>query len=122
MSIAKFDNEDFHTKSPDLLSDLASHIVAIAKEFGLNDDLAENIGMMTAMKISHSWGGLVIYIPKATKLFVCEREKQIYNDFNGVNHAYLAKKYELSLQCIYRIVKRVQKEEVNKRQIQMFPE
>lgn len=120
MSIAKFENEDFHAKAPDLLADLAKHTVASAKEFGLCEELAENLGMIVAMKISQSWGGLNVYMPKALELFACEREKQIYNEFNGVNHAYLAKKYNLSLQWSYKIVKKIQKEEVNKRQIDMF--
>lgn len=120
MSIAKFDNEDFHTKAPDLLADLAKHTVVAAQEFGVSEEQAENIGMIVAMKISQSWGGLNVYMPKALELFACEREKQIYNEFNGTNHAYLAKKYNLSLQWIYKIVKKVQKEEVNKRQMDMF--
>lgn len=120
MSIAKFDNEDFHTKAPDLLADLAKHTVVAVQEFGVSEEQAENIGMIVAMKISQSWGGLNVYMPKALELFACEREKQIYNEFNGTNHAYLAKKYNLSLQWIYKIVKKVQKEEVNKRQMDMF--
>ncbi|ACL32489.1 Mor transcription activator family protein [Glaesserella parasuis] len=122
MSIAKFDNEDFHTKAPDLLADLAKHTVVAAKEFGICEELAENIGMIVAMKIGQSWGGLNVYMPKALELFACEREKQIYNEFTGNNHSFLAKKYGLSLQWIYKIVKRVQKEEVAKRQLDMFKE
>lgn len=30
--------------------------------------------------------------PKALEPFACEREKQIFNEFTGNNHAYLAKK------------------------------
>ena len=123
MTIAKFDNEDFRNKAPDLLADLAKHSVNIIKQHAdIEDDLAENIGMLIAMKIGESWGGLNIYMPKAQTLFFCEREKQIYNDFTGNNHAYLARKYKLSLQCIYQIVKRVQQDEINKRQYQMFCE
>nr|WP_259370451.1 Mor transcription activator family protein [Rodentibacter pneumotropicus] len=117
---AKFDNNDFQTKAPDLLADLARHTVTTAKDFGLCDELAENLGMIVAMKISQSWGGLNVYMPKALELFACEREKQIFNEFTGNNHAYLAKKYGLSLQWIYKIVKRVQKEEIAKRQFDMF--
>lgn len=120
MSEAKFDNDDFHTKAPDLLADLAKHTVVSAKEFGIGEELAENLGMIVAMKISHAWGGLSVYMPKALELFACEREKQIYNEFNGTNHAYLAKKYGLSIQWIYKIIKRVQKEETTKRQLDMF--
>lgn len=119
---AKFDNDDFQTKAPDLLADLAKHTAVSAKEFGICEEFAENLGMIVAMKISQSWGGLNVYIPKALELFACEREKQIYNEFNGTNHAALAKKYGLSVQWIYNIVKRVQKEEVAKRQIGLFDE
>ncbi len=120
MGIAKFDNQDFHTKAPDLLADLAKHTAVAAQEFGISEELAENIGMITAMRITHAWGGLFVYMPKAQDLFACEREKQIFNEFNGTNHTYLAKKYGLSIQWIYKIVKRVQKEEIAKRQMDMF--
>lgn len=76
--------------------------------------------MIVAMETGLNWGGLNIYMPKSQVLFSCEREKQIYNEFNGTNHAALAKKYGLSVQWIYKIVKRVQKEETAKRQLDMF--
>ena len=121
MTIAKFDNDDFRNKAPDLLADLAKHTVSTIKQFSdIDDNLAENIGMIVAMRIGDAWGGLNIYMPKASSLFFCEREKQIFNEFTGNNHAYLARKYKLSLQCIYQIIKRVQKDEINKRQYQMF--
>nr|WP_258172724.1 Mor transcription activator family protein [Haemophilus influenzae] len=59
-------------------------------------------------------------MPKSRSLFACKREKQIFNEFTGNNHVSLAKKYALSLQWIYKIVKRVQKEEIAKRQFNMF--
>ena len=31
------------------------------------------------------------YVPKSMSLFVCERENQIFNEFTGNNHAYLAR-------------------------------
>lgn len=61
-----------------------------------------------------------MYMPKSISLFACKREKQIFNEFTGNNHVSLAKKYALSLQWIYKIVKRVQKEEIAKRQFNMF--
>ncbi|MDG6304327.1 Mor transcription activator family protein, partial [Glaesserella parasuis] len=63
MNMAKFDNEDFHTKAPDLLADLAKHTVSTAKELaGIDEQTAENIGMVVAMKIGQSWGGLNVYM------------------------------------------------------------
>ncbi|TNG91338.1 transcriptional regulator [Pasteurellaceae bacterium USgator11] len=123
MTIAKFDNDDFQTKAPDLLADLAKYTVSAVRELAdIDNDTAENIGMIVAMKTGHNWGGLNVYVPKSMTLFACEREKQIYNEFTGNNHPQLAKKYGLSIQWIYKIVKRVQKEEINKRQFQLFDE
>lgn len=121
MSEAKFDNDDFHTKAPDLLADLAKHtVIAIRELTKVDEETAENVGMVVAMKIGQAWGGLNLYMPKSLELFSCAREKQIFNEFNGRNHAQLAKRYGLSVQWIYKIVKRVQKEEIAKRQIDLF--
>lgn len=121
MTVAKFDNDDFQNKAPDLLADLAKYTVTAVREMAdLDEQTAENIGMVVALKTAHNWSGLNVYIPRAMTLFACEREKQIYNEFTGNNHAQLAKKYRLSIQWIYKIVKRVQKEEINKRQFQLF--
>ncbi|MDH3001503.1 transcriptional regulator [Chelonobacter oris] len=121
MTIAKFDNDDFQTKAPDLLADLTKYTVSAVCELAeIDKQTAENIGMIVALKTGHNWGGQNIYVPKSMILFACEREKQIYNEFTGNNHSQLAKKYRLSIQWIYKIVKRVQKEEINKRQFQLF--
>ena len=117
---AKFDNNDFQTKAPDLLADLAKYTVTAVRECypEMDVETAENIGMIVALKTGYNWGGLNVYVPKSMSLFACEREKQIFNEFTGNNHAYLAN--GLSLQWIYKIVKRVQKEEIAKRQLEMF--
>ncbi|HHF0441361.1 TPA: Mor transcription activator family protein [Haemophilus influenzae] len=44
----------------------------------------------------------------------------MFNEFTSNNHVSLAKKYALSLQWIYKIVKRVQKEEIAKRPFNIF--
>ncbi len=56
--------------------------------------------------------------PESHKL--SKRDETIYQEFNGINHSELARKYGVSLQWIYKIVKAVQKEEMAKRQPDMF--
>ncbi len=46
--------------------------------------------------------------------------EKIFNEFNGTNHRDLAKKYGVSMQWVYTIVKRINKEEIAKRQFNMF--
>ncbi|MDN5451260.1 MAG: DNA-binding protein, partial [Enterobacterales bacterium] len=45
-----------------------------------------------------------------------QRDLQIFSEFNGRNHSELAKKYSVSLQWIYKIVKAVRKEEQDRMQ------
>ncbi|MDP8162838.1 Mor transcription activator family protein [Pasteurella skyensis] len=123
MSEAKFDSDDFENKAPDLLADLAKNVVQTTLELtDVDEDTAENIGMIVAMRIAQSWGGLNFYMPKSMSLLACPREKQIFNEFNGVNHKALAKKFKISVPWVYKIVKKVQKEEVAKRQLGLFEE
>ncbi|MDP8080214.1 Mor transcription activator family protein [Phocoenobacter skyensis] len=123
MPEAKFDSDDFENKAPDLLADLAKNVVQTTLELtDVDEDTAENIGMIVAMRIAQSWGGLNFYMPKSMSLLACPREKQIFNEFNGVNHKALAKKFKISVPWVYKIVKKVQKEEVAKRQLGLFEE
>lgn len=48
------------------------------------------------------------------------RDRQIYDEFNETNHSELARKYAVSLQWIYMIVKAVRKDEKARRQVDMF--
>lgn len=70
---------------------------------GTREEIAGNI----LERISFYCGGLNLYIPKlySAKIASAERNNAIKQEFNGKNHAYLAFKYGLSLQYIYRIVK-----------------
>lgn len=43
---------------------------------------------------------------------ISQRDREIFADFNGQKHHVLARKYKVSLQWIYSLVKRVKKEEL----------
>lgn len=47
--------------------------------------------------------------------------ESIYRDFNGNNHMELSVKYRRSLQNIYAIIKAQSNNEINKRQVNIFP-
>ena len=117
----------FDEKAPEILADLAKHIetqllakVKPTPEF--NAELAKQIGIEVAGHIAQMWGGEVIYIPRNLILLLSERDRKIFNEFNGTNHRELARKYNVSMQWIYQIVKRVTKEEIARRQFDMFGE
>ncbi|VEH68086.1 Uncharacterized conserved protein [Rodentibacter pneumotropicus] len=50
-------------------------------------------------------GGVNLYIPKGHISRVGNRKNAIKREFNGTNHAELAKKYGVSIQWVYEILK-----------------
>ncbi|MDG4949149.1 transcriptional regulator [Actinobacillus equuli subsp. haemolyticus] len=115
------DVETFECKSPEILLDLAKHIeTELVSGFKASEEDAKNFAIKMAQTIAKNWGGEVIYIPRNIGLLLSERDKKIYDEFNGTNHRELARKYNVSMQWVYAIVKRVGKEEIAKRQPDMF--
>lgn len=116
----------FDEKAPEILADLAKHIetqlLTKVKSNEFNSELAKQIGIEVASHIAQSWGGEVIYIPRNLILLLSECDRKIFAEFNGTNHRELARKYNVSMQWIYQIVKSVTKEEIARRQFDMFGE
>lgn len=77
---------------------------------GLLDDtqrqkVASDLGRQLADFLSLSWGGQQVYIPKDNK----RRAAIIYDEFDGTNVSELARKYDLCIQTIYKIIRRERK-------------
>lgn len=111
----------FEEKAPELLADLAKHVeTELTKTGKIAPEQAKQIGVEIAQSIAKNWGGEVIYIPRNLVLLLSERDRRIFNEFNGYNHRALARKYQVSMQWVYKIVKKVTREEIAKRQMDMF--
>ncbi len=114
---------DFKSKGPELLVDLAEQCsVALRETAGLDKDKAEQVGREIADRMAAHWGGQNIYFPMGLSYKLSQRDRQIYDDFTGANHSELARKYGVSLQWIYKIVKTVRLEETARRQGNLFAE
>ena len=114
---------DFKSKGPELLIDLAEQCsVALRETAGLDNDKAEQVGREIADRMASHWGGQNIYFPMGLSYKLSQRDRQIYDDFTGANHSELARKYGVSLQWIYKIVKTVRQEEMARRQGALFTE
>ncbi|NLR73546.1 Mor transcription activator family protein [Leeia aquatica] len=112
---------EFKSKGPELLVDLAEQCaLALVERAGVSQDKAEQLGREIADRMAAHWGGQNIYFPMGLSYKLSLRDRQIYDDFNGVNHSELARKYSVSLQWIYKIVKTVRQEEIAQRQGDMF--
>jgi Mor family transcriptional regulator len=114
-------SKEFRSKGPELLLDLAQHIAnALTELAGMDQDQAEQLGREIADRMAAHWGGQNIYFPMGLSFRLSQRDRAIYHEFNGHNHSDLARKYRVSLQWIYKIVKAVRAEEIAQRQGDMF--
>jgi Mor family transcriptional regulator len=112
---------EFRSKGPELLIDLTEHIaVALNELVSMDDGTARHVAKEVADRMSAHWGGQNIYFPMGLSVKLSRRDRQIYDEFNGTNHSDLARKYSVSLQWIYKIVKAVRKDEIARRQVDMF--
>ncbi len=114
-------SNDFRSKGPELLLDLAEHVGVILVELeNIDKERAAQLGREVSDRMAAHWGGQNVYFPMGWSHKLSKRDETIYQEFNGINHSELARKYGVSLQWIYKIVKAVQKEEMAKRQPDMF--
>lgn len=63
--------------------------------------IGESLGRFLADFLSLSWGGQLVYFPKDSK----RRATMMYAEFDGGNHADLARKYGVCVQTVYRVIK-----------------
>lgn len=110
------------SQGPELLVDLAHTIsVALSELIELDKERGDHVGQEVANRMAGNWGGQLIYFPIGTSIKLCARDLAIWNDFNGNNHSDLARKYGVSLQWIYKIVKAMRAADLASRQGDMFP-
>ena len=106
----------------DLQDQLTTQLLAALPAGTLEPQAAKIIGIKVTKFVTDNWGGQLIYIPKNQGGQLSQRDLQIWAEFNGANHADLAKKYNLTVQQIYRILKEIGGRERAKIQGKLFPE
>ena len=115
--------DDSRSKGPELLVDMIQHVtVALGELTEMDDSRAKQVAREIADRMAAHWGGQNIYFPMGLSYKLSQRDRQIYDDFTGANHSELARKYGVSLQWIYKIVKTVRQEEMARRQGAIFTE
>lgn len=99
----------------DLLIDLSDNLAQLVrKEFGISPDRAVTFGKTAAGWLADHWGGQIVYIPKDAAGRQRTMYLQMYEEFTGDNHAELARKYDISVQHVYRIVRLIRAERQQK--------
>ena len=105
----------------EMLVDIAEQVEERLVAIGTDHPEASRFGWEVARHLNEFWGGGVLYICKGVHYEISLRDQEIYRRFNGENHDWLATTYDLTVQHVYRIVKRVGAAERAKRQAQLFP-
>ncbi|MCM2494578.1 Mor transcription activator family protein [Burkholderia glumae] len=114
-------DDTFKSKGPELLVDLSVQIAqALVELASIDTDQAEQIGREIADRMAGHWGGQNIYFPMGVSYRLSQRDRQIFEEFRGDNQAELARKFGVSLQWVYKIIKTVRREDIAARQRDLF--
>ncbi|HEZ0652844.1 TPA: Mor transcription activator family protein [Neisseria meningitidis] len=106
---------------PELVADLEDQAVAcLMSVLPIKRQQAVEVSKKLSRHLTGNWGGQLIYFPKNLLGRVSERDMRIYKEFDGKNHAELARRYDLTVQHVYRIVKEVGMAERAKNQADLF--
>lgn len=94
----------------ELLADVADRAACILKGYGMGEQQAQDAGDAIADDLADNWGGQYITVPKDMQFRTAKRAQEIHDEFNGSNHEELARHHGLSVNAIYKILKRVQRQ------------
>lgn len=96
----------------DFFDQITQDAIWSLKVIGLDVNSACEIADQTVSDLKNNLGGEQLYIPLGQLDNVNLKHQQIRADFNGNNQYELAKKYKLSIQTIYRTLKKQQEPDV----------
>ncbi len=103
-------------KYPEVIVDLAAKFTELFEKNGIAE--SKKLGWDTAILVNTELAGQQAYFPR--RHLVSQRDRQIYREYNGTNHAALAKKYDMTERQIYNIVARIRQEEFERNQLGLF--
>ncbi len=88
------------------LCDLADNLTFLAmQKLGADEDTGKNFGEEVTRFLAQHWGGQTIYFPVDIASRLATRNERLFAEFTGDNQAELAKKYRLTTQHVYKIIK-----------------
>lgn len=112
------DEVPYRANVKEMLDELSSIVVGLLKEKQIDDAVAKEVGAAAALRLARNWGGVLIYIPRG--LVIDEMHWNLYSEFNGHNTKELARKYNISEQWAYSIIKKMRALDFARRQPDLF--
>lgn len=104
----------------ELLVDLVDNLSSlITEKAGISESDAREIAQGAAVRLADHWGGQSVYIPMDLVAKMSSRNADIFEAFTGDNISELVRKFGLSRQAIYRII-RTERERRSPKQGSLF--
>ena len=92
-------------RADDVLADMADFAATLLHgDFGLAKKDAKDAAECLVEAIRLEWGGSMCYFKKTPRIELEARDEEIYERFDGTNHAELTREYGITRQRIYQIV------------------
>lgn len=109
------------TTQKELMNGLMEAVITILTERqGVPVMTACRVASAFAERMSFVWANSVIRIPKGIAYNTLKRNKALFDNFDGNNHAWLGRKYGISIQRVYTIVKEMRQAYIESLQVDMF--
>lgn len=86
-----------------LMEEIAQELTVDMIPDGVWKTAAQEIGPVNLIKLLVIANGSNVYIPKPDRILAPARDRRIRREFNGYNHAALAKKYGLTTDYVRRL-------------------
>jgi Mor family transcriptional regulator len=83
---------------------------------------AAEIALDVAEHVRKNIGGVATYIPRGLSYELSLRDRQIWSEFKGDNHAELARKYDMTEMRVRQIIDRAARADRAARQHKLFPD
>lgn len=92
----------------------------VLKDELIKNDVDERLSILLLNRICKEFGGLQFYLPRGRQLEIEIMNLSIWHEFKGDNVEELSKKYDKSMQHIYRVVAKMRSREIRNRQPNLF--
>ena len=104
----------------EFLDDIVDHISTILKENSVEEVQAEATALDVANYLANHWGGQNFSFPKDYTFKISQRDLNIFEEVNRDNMHEVARKYGISVNAVYRALKRIRPLAIAKSQPDMF--
>lgn len=120
-SVIREDGSTMESRRYEILAEIAGKVALLARDFGLDREVADQFGAATADIVADACSGQVISFPNNCGYKFSQRDREIVElESQGVHPGRIAKQFGLTERHIRRIIKRAELRERNLRQKQLF--